>query len=118
MSAPPQIRALMRNKITWERFVGQDGHADAIYAAPVTLKCWIEVRSQAGDVQRRQHAGGTTMDPELDVFLDGGDVSAQEITQRDRFTFTLNGQSFKTEPDAITNQFGPDSSVWTVMVSL
>ncbi len=108
----------MRNTITWERFIGQDGHADAVYAAPVELKCWLESRSTSGDLQRRQHAGGTTIDPEVDVYLDGGDVDAQQITQRDRFTFSLNGQMFKTEPDVITNHFGPDSSVWCVVVGL
>jgi len=108
----------MRNTITWERFIGQDGHADAIYAAPVKLKCWLEVRVGAGGLQRRQTRATTRIDPEVDCFLDGGDVDAETITQRDRFTYTLNGQEYKTEPDGITNICGPDSSVWAISVAL
>ncbi len=109
----------MRNTITWERFVGQDGHADAKYAAPVDLKCWIETRGLTAEgLVRRQHAGGTTIDPQVDAYLDGGDVDAGAITQRDRFTYAVNGQSFKSEPDGITAVYGPDSSVWCIQVSL
>lgn len=108
----------MRNTILWERYAGMDGHADEVYMEPVELKCWIEDRGGFGGVVRNQSVGATEYDPKTDVFMDAQDIDVATITMRDRFTYTMNGQQFKTQPDKISVVYGPDGvSPWLVAVT-
>lgn len=115
---PAQIRAKMRNSIQWERFAGQDGHADEVYAAPVAIDCWIETKGGSGGLQRKQGVGITEFDPRVDVYMDAQDIDPSTVTLRDRFTYVINGQPFKTQPDRIDQVFGPDASAWLTVVTL
>ena len=113
----PQLKALMRNTVKWERFAGQDGHADPVFDPPRYLRCWIEGRSQ-GNIITQRGVSETVVDPQVDVYVDAEEIDEKKITYRDRFTYTLNGQSYNSEPDKISMFYGPDSRAWAIVVTL
>jgi hypothetical protein len=103
--------------VTWERYAGQDGHADERFAAPMELACWLEDRGGFGGVVRDQKLGITEYDPKTDVYMDAQQIDAAQISMRDRFTFVQNGQTFSSLPDRVSVIYGPDSSPWLVVVT-
>lgn len=113
----PNLKALMRNTIKWERYSGQDGHADPVFDPPRFLKCWIEPKAQ-GSIITQRGISETTVDPQVDVYMDAGDIDVEKITFRDRFTTTVNGQPYNSEPDKIARFDGPDSRPWAIVVTL
>lgn len=118
MGAPAEITNLMTNTVTWERFIGQDGHAVEKYAAPLTVPCWFEEKGMSGGTQRVTQPGKTTMQPLIDIYMDCDQIDASEVTLRDRFTYFVNGQKFFSQPDRLNIGYGPDGSPWTLVVTL
>jgi hypothetical protein len=115
---PAQIKKLMRNEVTWEGFIGQDGFTDEIYTEPRTIKCWIEEKGGFGGVQRNQTGSSTLIDPKVDVYMDPNDIDPSTVTMRDRWTYAINGQEWQTQADRIAITNGPDGSPWLLVATL
>lgn len=110
----------MNQTVLWERFTSDNAYGDAVYAAPVSLRCLIDEVGVHGGVQNRQHSDVTTYDPEVNLYFDGNDTNVQLFSMKDRFTIT--GQEgvevLRSRPDAMGSSIGPQGEPWLFVVSL
>jgi hypothetical protein len=121
---PAEIAELMTVGVTWEHAIGTDGYGQPHFAAPVTLKAWVEEHGmiQGGlDVIRKPD--GTMVNPQYDLFFDGDDSRVQSFTLQDRFTLPsiVAGATLTTEPLYLSTKFGPpfdNQAPWLVQVTL
>ncbi len=87
MALDADIAVLMTNTVSWEAYTGQNVAGENTYAAAKTKSCWIEeARPLTGGVVLTEHAGETTADPSIDVFLDANDPDVVAMRMEDRFT--------------------------------
>lgn len=122
-SLPVEIKELMTVTVTWESFLGFDGHAEPSYAAPVTLSCWQEAHSlmQTGLEAVRQ-ADLTVSDPDWDLFFSGDDPNAQQIKLYDRFTpgGFASSTAMTLQATSVNTIYGPpfdNSNPWLIVVA-
>lgn len=129
MSAPPtalpaQIAELMTVQVTWEASLGQDGHGQSGYAAPVTLTGWVEPYGVLrGGVEVTRRADTTIAEPSYELYFDGDDDRVRGFTILDRFTLpsVVEGASRPLQPLQIETLAAPpfdNEAPWLVQVTL
>lgn len=124
LSLPREIWELMTIQVTWESFLGFDGHAEPSYAAPVQLTCWQEAHGlTGGGLEAFRLADGTTVEPQWDLYFDGDQTNVQDIQLYDRFTPVGVGSDSTQRLQAVrVNTFyGPNwdnTNPWLIQVTL
>ena len=128
MSAPPtalpaQIAELMTVYVKWEASLGQDGHGQSGYSAPVTLVGWVEPYGISGGVEVMRRADGTQVNPSYDLYFDGDDARVRGFTILDRFTMpsAVETPTRPLQPLKIATLAGPpfdNENPWLVSVTL
>lgn len=123
-SCPPEIRQLMYTPVTWEKFLGFDGHAEPLYAPGVELLCYREAHGLlSGGENVFRDPDHTTSDPQWDLFFSGDDPSAREFSLYDRFTPGGQGSSsaITEQVEIINTGVGPpfdNRNPWLIIVSI
>lgn len=124
ISLPPEIMALMTVPVTWEGFLGFDGHAEPSYAPAINLLCWQESHGlTGGGLEAFRNADGTVVEPQYDLYFDGRTKCALQFQMYDRFTpvgaGTLGQQSLQAV--RIATFYGPpfdNRNPWIIQVTL
>lgn len=120
MSLDPNIKALMRETVLWERALTIDQYADQAYAAAVSIACFIEPSGFAGGGNTSlRRSDGTVVDPQFDVHFDASDPNVLLFSVDDFFTVTGESEeTLRTQAARITNFYGPNGDAWTKVVTL
>jgi hypothetical protein len=123
-SLPAQIAELRTVDVTWEAATAQDGYAQPGYAAPVTLKAWVEPFGfSVGGVEATRRPDETTVEPQYELYFRGDDVAPRSMTTLDRFTLpeTVDAQQRPLQPIRVATLAGPpfdDQTPWIIAVTL
>ena len=123
-SCPPEIKQLMNTPVTWEGFLGFDGHAEPSYAPAMVLKCFLEEHGMvSGGVEAFRGPDGTVVEPVLDLYFNGDDPNVRNFKMYDRFTPTSIGvdQTQKLQAVFIATFYGPpfdNRNPWVVRITL
>lgn len=120
MSLDPNIKALMREAVLWERALAMDKYTDQTYAPAVELECFIEPSGFAGGGNTSlRRPDGTVVDPQFDVHFDASDPNVELFSTDDFFTVTGESEeTLRTQAARITNFYGPLGDAWTRVVTL
>lgn len=125
LSLPRDIFELLSTTVSWERFLGFDGHAEPSYAAPVVLTCWMEPHATAGTAgaEAYRRADGTVVEPVYDLYFDGDDINAQLIELYDRFLVSAVAldSAQKLQATRVETRLGPNfdnTNPWLICVTL
>lgn len=114
------ILSLMNQTVSWERFTSDNAYGDAQYAAPVSLKCFVEGSYSRGGVVNKQGKDVTTYDPEMNLYFDGNDANVQLFSMKDRFTVSAQEgvEVLRGRPDSMGTSSGGQGEPWLFVVSL
>lgn len=125
-SLPPEVRQLMTQTVQWYQFAGFDQYAQPQFADLVELFCWIEPHAGMADgglTPHRNPDGITVLEAIVDIYFDGSDPLARQISAWDRFIPPGIG----VEPDnfqvvkSIATIYGPpfdNQDPWLILVML
>lgn len=113
MSLDPQVVALMRNTVLWEKTTGLDKNGAEQFATGKKLACHIEMQVEAV-------RGPETVDfiPRQVLYFDPDDENVQKITLGDRFTASGIGGGESVQASLIEPVYGPDGTPWLLTVTL
>lgn len=107
----PNVKALMQQLCSWEKYSSDNAYGEEAWEAPVQLACHIE---QGIDAMR---GGSEQIVPRLHLYFDAYDEDVQSFTMRDRFTAPGIAGGDKKLPERISPVYG-DGAAWLVEVIL
>lgn len=121
MAVDSAIVELMNETVTWEKAVTRDRYAQNSFAAPVTIKCFIEPSGFiGGGIKSSRRPDETVVDAVFEMYFDASDPNVQQFTLDDYFTVTNEAgvTVVRTQPELVANFFGPNGDPWLKVVTL
>lgn len=121
MAVDSAIVELMNESVTWEKATAKNRYAEAGHSAGVAIRCFIEPEGfgSGGGIKAARRPDETVTDALFDIYFDASDANVQLFSMDDYFTVAgESAEAIRTQPERITNFYGPKGEAWLKVVTL